>query len=100
MKTRPDCLITGCALVTAHGTAWGDLHALGDCYVFNAVLDERGEVSWSAAGCPIEVTPLVKTATFIENPRFDWFERRGVIIMPKAAVQFNPTACLYLGSKR
>jgi hypothetical protein len=43
------CIITGAELFDLQSYRWvhGDLHRVGDAYVFNAVLDEKGEVAWT-----------------------------------------------------
>jgi hypothetical protein len=86
----PQCLITGCALVDGNRQVWGDLHAVGDCYVFNAVLF-GGETAWQYN----EPTPsTMKQVEVLGSSAI--FERRGVLIFPQAAATLNPAAEAYL----
>jgi hypothetical protein len=87
---RPECLITGCALVDGDRQVWGDLHSVGDCYVFNAVLF-GGEPNWQYN----EPTPAsMKSLELLGRGAI--FERRGVLIFPKAAAVLNPAAEAFL----
>lgn len=86
------CLITGCALVDEANDrcVWGDLHQVGgETFVFNAVLNEKGEAAWQY-GDPI---PDV-TRQILLTPRAECFERRGVLVFDSAC--FNRAAALFL----
>lgn len=82
-------LITECALVNADydKVVWGDLHRLGDTYIFSAVLSGR-EANWQHPIPPmLDSTPTVTLTT-----QEGLFERRGVIIFPKEAAELNTAA--------
>lgn len=72
--SAPHCLITGCELVDLNSgaTAHGDLHRIGDSYVFNAVRDEFGETKWQ------HVEPHSPRIVYVGIG--DVFERRGVVV--------------------
>lgn len=76
MSYKPvKCIKTGCALMVEdyNGWAWGDLHAQGDTYIFNAVC-RRGEAV-------INEVPLTEEAMLITLlPEGHYFERRGVYV--------------------
>lgn len=81
------CLITGCALIDPDGAAiWGDLYQLADCYVFNAVL-RNGEASRS-----YELRPDGRIITIVG----DFFERRGVFVIPLTCAVLNQVASLFI----
>jgi len=71
------CVITGCALHGENGWAWGDLHAQGDQFIFNACLDERGETKWH------QTQPRPVSKVLVLTSMEHYFERRGVIIVSK-----------------
>ena len=81
----PRCIITGCALVDIARDAWvwGDLHEEGDCYVFNACLD-NGETDWRYTDAP----SASREVQLYGVP----FERRGVIVFAKSRGQLNAAA--------
>lgn len=87
-------LITGCGLFdqNAERWVWGDLWEVWDTYVFNAVLHE-GQTSWSYG-----VPEALKTRNFllINHEANNYFERRGVIVVPKLDARLNFTAMKYL----
>ena len=89
------CLITGCALndLTLTRTVWGDLHQIGDCYIFNACLT-AGNAAWRDG-------ELAHNSTWVIECKFDYsddrsFERRGVIIIPKSKCRLNARAADFL----
>lgn len=93
LKERPmnTCLVTGCALVDTvnNRTVWGDLHQIGNAYVFNACLD-GGETAWQSPIPPmLDSTP---SATISDIPYEPTFERRGVFIIEQCAVTLNSAA--------
>lgn len=96
------CLITGCALVddTQARSVWGDLHRIGDTFIFNAVLDPDREAAWQYgkdAACP----NVVKQLTIRSNcPAAAVFERRGVIIVHIGWADLNQAAQDYIGKGR
>jgi hypothetical protein len=88
------CLITGCYLhrVPENVAAWGDLHKVGDCFVFNAVLNEQGETRlMTQAQWPVRGD---KGLHVMEGA--DVFERRGVIIVPCNQAHLNLVAERYV----
>lgn len=96
------CLITGCNLVDDAGGRWchGDLHEVGDCYVFNACLIQedslpeeqvKGETAWNYEGGTPEGSKLLVLLLYAQP-----FERRGVIVVHKAQTFFNKAAADYL----
>ena len=88
------CLITGCLLVKDRGdlAVWGDLHQIEDCYVFNAVLDERGEADWN----PDHVLHSHLKYLELAGVFFPSFGRRGVIIFPRWAATLSAAALAYI----
>lgn len=90
---RPRCLITGCELVAQNmmgATAHGDLHRLGDSYVFNAVRDESGETNWKHEAPRSDRIIFVDTATV--------FERRGVIVVAIEDARLSDSARNFIES--
>lgn len=73
---KPHCIITGCGLYVSNENkyAHGDLHQVGDCYVFNACLSD-GETFWWT---PSNETPMSKIVVATDSNFY--FERRGVIV--------------------
>lgn len=84
------CLITGCALYVEDlgAAAWGDLHTDGRSYIFNACL-RGGETAWDYQTRPTDKCLLVP-----DNVNF--FERRGVIVVPVGCARLNPAAEAYI----
>lgn len=83
------CLITGCALFNPASGAvtWGDLHALGDTYIFNGVPE------------------LSSTFVIDHNHKMisvygEFFERRNVWVFPKTAGILNHLAETYINDNR
>lgn len=87
-QDRIECLITGCGLLTSFGYAWGDLHAGGQCYIFNAVM-LNGETNWN-----MEPAPHHNVLSMASDK--DFFGRRGVIVIPKMNARLNENAQAYL----
>lgn len=83
------CLITGCYLynIADDNHCYGDLHEVGDCYVFNAVLREA-QARWEGGN------PFGKILNLRDGAPY--FERRGVIIVPKSYTYLNSTAGDYI----
>jgi hypothetical protein len=69
------CLITGCALINGSSTVHGDLHEIGNVYIFNACLD-NGEAAWR--DIDVNISPRQ-----IDITNSDYFERRGVFVTHK-----------------
>lgn len=89
------CIITGCALVDERESrcVWGDLHKIGDCFVFNAVLDHH-ECAWQY-GAPLH-DHLKQLVVGGDTPANAWFERRGIIVVPENFATLNRPAREYL----
>jgi len=87
------CIITGCLAFNGLEYAVGDLHRLGDCYVFNAVFHtfgvERGETDWGS-----DMYGYTKVVDF--SKAADVWERRATIVAPVSQVTFNADAQDYL----
>ncbi len=88
--TRPNCVITGCALFdnSTGQQVWGDLHEVGPTWIFNAVLF-GSEAAWHS-----EPLPDVTRTLTVFGP---FFERRGVIVVAKTEAVLNDAAKRYLG---
>lgn len=89
--SRPECLITGCALVDDRGQrwTWGDLHRVGDTWVFNSVLRDS-ETAWR---CDVLDDKSRRRILIVKGP---FFERRGVIVIAGEAAYLNDVAKEYL----
>jgi hypothetical protein len=85
----PKCLITGCYLYVENENkaVYGDLHQLGDVYVFNACLQD-GETAW------VPIKPYQNTKCLVITG--EYFERRGVIVVAVCDAEVNATALEYL----
>lgn len=83
------CIITGCAFLEEGGTAslWGDLFEEGDCYIFNGPVDGR----WDYNRIP---PPEIKQVRYTGSYHF--FERRGIVVVPKKDCALNHAAREYL----
>lgn len=93
------CIITGCALVDDRQgrCVWGDLHEIGESYVFNAVLD-HGETAWQH-GAPVH-DHMKQLVIADKCPADAWFERRGVFVLAKQWGELNRPAREYLMRSR
>lgn len=89
-----ECMITGCALRREHFEheyAWGDLHRIGNVWVFNAVL-HNGETWWTHALYPDE-----GKRRGIDLREFTpYFERRGVWVIEGGMELLDAAAREYL----
>lgn len=82
------CVITGCALVTGDGWLAGDLFDTGgDDWVFSGNWDHRRSLPEWQRGEPVYVRVL--------QPE-DWWERRGVFVIPKRCAGANDAAREYI----
>lgn len=84
------CVITGCTAINGHQQVGGDLHKVGDCYVFNAIVNKNGETAWGK-------THYTKLIDFSRARNL--FERRGVFVAHKDEVGFNLEALEYMEKK-
>lgn len=91
MSRPPRCLITGCELVAINtgAKAHGDLHQVGNAYVFNAVLDEHGETKWTRGGTPTR-------SNWVALHTGDVFERRGVLVFALGDAALSEAARNYI----
>ncbi len=83
------CIITGCTAMNREG-AWvgGDLFRIGDCYVFNSILnDETGQTAWRYQGTPFYSKLIVLKY---------YFERRGVLVAKVTDCDLNTAAEEYI----
>lgn len=92
MSHHPECIIKGCCMVAAHGYCHGDLHQLGDVYIFNAAL-ENGETNWQHGHI------YADKVVYVGDPDRS-FERRGVIIVHKNDCTMNDAALAHLEDSR
>lgn len=88
-----ECIITGCELLDKHGgrQVHGDLWQSGDCFIFNACLDLKGETAWVYIPWAEEGRKVV-TIDWAVN----YFERRGVIVFEKLHSTLNQVARDYI----
>lgn len=91
---RIECIITGCEFYDALANRWahGDLHRAGQVLIFNAVTlntDGRVDTHWQYG------EPLHRGCRVVEA-HGDYFERRGVIILPIENSRLNADAESYL----
>lgn len=94
---HPECIITGCGLQDdARGTQyWGDLHQLGDVWIFNAVTDPKGQPIPQPYRDP--KGPVCPSFLIVrEAPWENYFQRRGVFVIPKSEADLNDTATNYI----
>lgn len=88
------CLITGCRLVVPHGfeqrSLWGDLHRVGDIYVFNGNTKLNRMAAWEFT-FPGWTSRSEKQIRLIDEDA-DWFERRGIVTIAVGDVEFNRMA--------
>lgn len=91
----PQCLITGADLVieAENKRVHGDLHEIGDVWIFNAVLKEYGKTAW-VYGEPLASSYAWRLLCVTGG----YFERRGVIVIPKSEGYLNPEAERYINA--
>lgn len=87
---RPQCIITGCDLIS-EDFSWvhGDLHKVGDTWVFNAVTAKDGVV-WNYS------RRLSQCPSLVMIPGHSYFERRGVFVIDKTSAELDKAARAYL----
>ena len=86
----PQCVITGCYVFDGDSHMYGDLHAVGDVYILNAVLNREGEAVRNYEDLPHPGAKIVNCElAFL-------FERRGVVIFAKEHATLNQAAKDYL----
>lgn len=84
------CIITGCTLIAYNEYVGGDLHKIGDYYVFSAIKDKEGNSRWSADH--LEYAHYSKTV----HISGEFFDKSGIIIVPIAHCVLNTEAQEYL----
>ena len=92
------CLITGCAAFNGHQYVGGDLHQVGDCYVFNCILERgehgvryhSGEAAWASREDWAHYPKIVDFSAAI------YWERRGTLVAPARECTLNDAAREYL----
>ena len=84
-----NCLITRCRLVVAERSIRGDLHEMGNVFIFNAVLRE-GEAAWE----PGAGRGWNSNEKIIDTR--DYFERRGVFVILRSGAMLNQSARDYI----
>lgn len=95
----PSVLITGCELAIPweNKLAHGDLWECGDVYFLNAVY-YKGETMWKAYDS-LSTYQLENSRLITLRSDVSYFERRGIILFPKAWGQFNTGALSYLNAR-
>lgn len=90
----PQCIIMGCVLQleVEPRSVWGDLHKEGDCYIFNACLQD-GETAWVYAESPEDQSQRRVITIKAFRP---YFERRGVIVVLQSNCRLNEKAKNYV----
>lgn len=87
------CIITGAVAFNGHAWVGGDLHQIGDCYIFNCCMHpQNGEAMWAER----ESWPraFAKVVDFSESR--DRFERRGMIAASVEGTRLNQAAEEYI----
>lgn len=84
------CIITGCVAFNGHQWVGGDLHQIGNCFVFNCCMNS-GEAAWGARE---EWSHYTKEVDFSQSP--DCWERRGTIVAEGRPGMLNNVALEYL----
>jgi hypothetical protein len=89
------CIITGCDLVDTYGgfRVHGDLHVVGNAFVFNSTLNEKGEANREYCD-PFKALAGPRMAIEVTG---DYFERRGVMVINFEQVVPNAAALDYVG---
>lgn len=89
-RFEPQCLITGCELfVLPEGLSFhGDLHRIGDTYIFNGNPNAQG-----TPGLPADAANR-KLLTINDS----FFSRRGLWVCPTATASLNQCAKDYLNA--
>jgi hypothetical protein len=85
------CIITGCVLRNGGQNVGGDLHRIGDAYVFNAIVTENGATRWVDDDTYSHYQREVDASGSVQ-----YFERRGVVVFSRAGAVLNEAAHNYL----
>ena len=90
MRSDANCLKTGCDLEFDGAVYHGDLFEFGPyAYLFNAVIDERGEAR------EIQVRPAIWPTLHV-HPQAQVFERRGLFIIHASSTTMNQALSDYI----
>lgn len=97
------CIITGCALSFEGRSnyAWGELHLIGNCFVFNANTEKtpNGETAKWYDGFAATTVRLNNRRRITIKPVEDWFERRGVYTVLARQSMLSPEAQQWIGEE-
>ena len=90
------CLITGCSLEDARlgQTVWGDLHALGDVFIFDACLNASGRANWTDKDPSAE-----RRGPVVCIHGGDYFQARGVIVFAKLSATVSKEARAHIAKE-
>lgn len=90
------CIITGADLYLGGDAGYhGDLFEVGECYVFNAVMNMGGQYP-----VMLSVDPKGARTLVIRQSAESIFEKRGVIVVPKAHAALSVEAEAYVAKGR
>lgn len=87
-----ECIITGCALEEHDAFIVGDLHEMGDTWIFNGVV--RGD---QAYWIPKSVGSYPQRDKVINLTGIPYFERRGVFVFQRDTSLLNEAAKQHIG---
>ena len=92
-KAQPECIITGCGLVSGNAWNWGDLHTFGGLWIFHGASHAVEWLSFDATVRQAQERCLIleSDATF--------FQRRGVFVIAKKGARLNGRAKEYLNDE-
>ncbi|MGD9674519.1 MAG: hypothetical protein AB7U98_13685 [Candidatus Nitrosocosmicus sp.] len=85
-RLYPQCVITGCAMQVGNAYAWGDLHELGDTWIFNGVPTKDARMVW------VHYPPAADQKILIVTNPDATFTRRGLCVIPKSCAELNLVA--------
>ena len=86
------CLITGADLYLGEGMGFhGDLFEVGECYVFNAVMNTGGQYP-----VMLTVVPNGPRTLVVHRSVDNLFEKRGVVVVPKGLAALTDEAEAYI----
>lgn len=84
-----NCVITGCSLILDNAWAACDVFEAGDHFVMNANLNKEGTVAWHKMHARRYTKEIDLTGS-------NYWEKRGVFIVPKDQVELNQAAKEYI----
>ena len=90
------CIITGADLYLGEGMGFhGDLFEVGECYVFNAVMNTGGQYP-----VMLTVDPKGPRTLVVHRSVDNLFEQRGVVVVPKNLATLTDEAAAYITRRR